>query len=109
MREAFVGNHILSIHGILNGTCNYILTRMAADPSRGVVDADCRVFGVDNLFVASSSVFATAHAYSPTFTILAIARRVASHVAELSVRAGPATVGAGPSPDAGAASVTRHP
>jgi homoserine dehydrogenase len=31
LREAFVGNHILSIHGILNGTCNYILTRMAED------------------------------------------------------------------------------
>ena len=26
--EALVGNHILSIHGIINGTCNYILTRM---------------------------------------------------------------------------------
>ncbi len=29
MREAFVGSHILSIHGILNGTSNYILTRMS--------------------------------------------------------------------------------
>ncbi len=29
VREALVGNHILSIHGIINGTCNYILTRMA--------------------------------------------------------------------------------
>ena len=28
LREAFVGNHILSMHGIINGTCNYILTRM---------------------------------------------------------------------------------
>lgn len=28
MREAFVGNHIVSIHGILNGTSNYILSRM---------------------------------------------------------------------------------
>jgi len=28
IREAFVGNHILSIHGIINGTSNYILTRM---------------------------------------------------------------------------------
>ncbi len=69
-------------------------TRMAADPSLGVVDADCRVFGVENLFIASSSVFATAHAYSPTFTILAIARRVASYVADLSMRAGPSEAGA---------------
>ena len=28
VREALAGNHIESIHGILNGTCNYILTRM---------------------------------------------------------------------------------
>ncbi len=28
VREAFIGNHILSMHGIVNGTCNYILTRM---------------------------------------------------------------------------------
>jgi homoserine dehydrogenase len=30
VQEGFVGNHIRSIHGIINGTCNYILTRMAA-------------------------------------------------------------------------------
>ena len=28
VRESFVGNHINSIHGIINGTTNYILTRM---------------------------------------------------------------------------------
>src|SRR5678816_991627 len=28
IREGFVANHIQSIHGIINGTCNYILTRM---------------------------------------------------------------------------------
>ena len=28
IQEGFVGNQILSIHGIINGTCNYILTRM---------------------------------------------------------------------------------
>ncbi len=30
IREAFIGNHIQSIHGIINGTSNYILTRMTA-------------------------------------------------------------------------------
>ena len=30
VREAFIGNHIQSIHGIINGTSNYIL------PIRGV-------------------------------------------------------------------------
>jgi homoserine dehydrogenase len=28
IREAFIGNHIRSVHGIINGTSNYILTRM---------------------------------------------------------------------------------
>ncbi|MEY2599923.1 MAG: Homoserine dehydrogenase [Verrucomicrobiota bacterium] len=28
LREALIGNHITSIHGIINGTSNYILTRM---------------------------------------------------------------------------------
>ncbi|MEW5727651.1 MAG: GMC family oxidoreductase, partial [Pseudomonadota bacterium] len=31
------------------------VTRMASDPSTGVVDRDCRVFGVDYLFVAGSA------------------------------------------------------
>jgi choline dehydrogenase-like flavoprotein len=56
-------------------------TRMAADPSGGVVDTDCRVFGTDNLYVASSAVFPTGPSYSPTFTILALARRLAEHLA----------------------------
>lgn len=29
LQEGLVGNHIKSIHGIINGTCNYILTRMS--------------------------------------------------------------------------------
>ena len=28
LREALAANHILSVYGILNGTCNYILTKM---------------------------------------------------------------------------------
>jgi hypothetical protein len=57
-------------------------TRMAAHPSQGVVDANCRVFGTENLFVASSSVFVTGGAYSPTFTILALTRRLGYHLLE---------------------------
>ena len=28
LREGFVGNHVTHLYGIVNGTCNYILTRM---------------------------------------------------------------------------------
>lgn len=55
-------------------------TRMADRPEEGVVDADCRVFGTDNLYVASSAVFPTGPSYSPTFTILALARRLGQHL-----------------------------
>lgn len=55
-------------------------TRMADRPEAGVVDPNCRVFGTDNLYVASSAVFPTGPSYSPTFTILAIARRLGQHL-----------------------------
>jgi choline dehydrogenase-like flavoprotein len=55
-------------------------TRMSLDPKSGVVDADCRVHGVANLFVASSSVFPTSGFANPTLTILALALRLADHV-----------------------------
>ena len=55
-------------------------TRMASSPQEGVVDTDCRVFGTENLYVASSAVFPTGPSYSPTFTILALSRRLGQHL-----------------------------
>jgi choline dehydrogenase-like flavoprotein len=55
-------------------------TRMHTDPRKGVVDENCRVHGIANLFVAGSSVFpAVGHAH-PTLTIVALALRLANHV-----------------------------
>ncbi|HEX4930382.1 MAG TPA: GMC family oxidoreductase [Gaiellaceae bacterium] len=51
-------------------------TRMSDDPKRGVVDRDCRVHGVSNLFVAGSSVFSTAGSGTPTITLTALALRL---------------------------------
>jgi choline dehydrogenase-like flavoprotein len=60
-------------------------TRMAASASAGVVDANCRVHGVGNLFIASSSVFPTCSYANPTLMALGLAIRLADHlVAELS-------------------------
>jgi choline dehydrogenase-like flavoprotein len=53
-------------------------TRMATDPAEGVVDADLRVHSVDNLSVAGSSSFATAGSAPPTYTIVALALRLAA-------------------------------
>lgn len=57
-------------------------TRMHRDPSLGVVNEDCRVHGVANLYVAGSSVFPTAGAANPTLTITALALRLADHLKE---------------------------
>ena len=55
-------------------------TRMAQTPAEGVVDSDCRVFGVANLFVASGSVFATSSHANPTLTVVALSIRLAEHL-----------------------------
>lgn len=55
-------------------------TRMHADPHRGVVDAECRVHGIANLFIAGSSVFPTGGSANPTLTILALAIRLADRL-----------------------------
>lgn len=55
-------------------------TRMHADPERGVVDADCRVHGTSNVYVAGSSVFPAPGNDMPTLTIVALALRLADHV-----------------------------
>jgi choline dehydrogenase-like flavoprotein len=54
--------------------------RMGTDPRTSVVDADCRVHGVDNLHVASAAVFPTSSQANPTLTIVALALRLASHL-----------------------------
>jgi len=57
-------------------------TRMHQNPSLGVVDENCRVHGVANLYVAGSSVFPTSGAANPTLTIVALALRLADHIKE---------------------------
>jgi choline dehydrogenase-like flavoprotein len=55
-------------------------TRMASDPRRGVVDADCKVHGAANLYIAGSSVFPTVGYANPTLTIIALALRLADRL-----------------------------
>jgi choline dehydrogenase-like flavoprotein len=58
-------------------------TRMHSDPRQGVVDADCRVYGIGNLFIAGSSVFTTYACDDPTMTIVALALRLSDHLKSL--------------------------
>jgi choline dehydrogenase-like flavoprotein len=55
-------------------------TRMHADPRHGVVDANARVHGLANLFVAGGSVFPTGGFVNPTLTIVALALRLGAHL-----------------------------
>ena len=56
-------------------------TRMGASRQDGVVDRDCRMFGVENLYVAGSSVFCTVGHAHPTLTIVQLALRLRDHLA----------------------------
>jgi choline dehydrogenase-like flavoprotein len=58
-------------------------TRMSIDPKYGVVDPNCRVHGMENLYVASSAVFPTCGQANPVLTIVAMAIRLADHLREL--------------------------
>lgn len=58
-------------------------TRMSSNPMDGVVDTNSRVHGIDNLFVAGSSVFPSAGHANPTLTIVALAVRLAQHLGQV--------------------------
>lgn len=58
-------------------------TRMHDDPRQGVVDRNCKVHGVGNLYIAGSSVFPTSGASNPTLTLVALTLRLADHLRPL--------------------------
>jgi choline dehydrogenase-like flavoprotein len=55
-------------------------TRMHANSREGVVDENCKVHGLGNLYIAGSSCFPTAGSANPTYTIVAMTLRLADHL-----------------------------
>ncbi len=55
-------------------------TRMSDDRQQGVIDRQCRVHDLSNLFLIGGNVFPTASWANPTFTLLALTLRLAGHV-----------------------------
>lgn len=56
-------------------------TRMHTDPKQGVVDINCRLHSVENMFIAGCSVFPTMGGLAnPTFTIIALALRLSDRL-----------------------------
>lgn len=56
--------------------------RMGANPATSVVDADARVHGMANLFVAGSAVLPSSGQANPTLLAVALAGRLAKHLTE---------------------------
>ncbi len=55
-------------------------TKMHDDPKQGVVDANCKVHGLSNLFVAGSGCCTTAGAPNPTLNLVALSLRLSDHL-----------------------------
>jgi len=66
---------LIGIHSHFIGT-----TRMGHDPKTSVVDENCAVHGVPNLFISGPSVFSTGGYANPFFTISALSLRLAKHL-----------------------------
>jgi choline dehydrogenase-like flavoprotein len=70
----------LVLAGADGGAHHMGTTRMSDDPRRGVVDRHCRMHGLENLYVAGSSVFPRCGYANPTLTITALSLRLADHL-----------------------------
>jgi len=61
-------------------------TRMALEPSAGVVDTNLKVFGLHNMYVAGSSVFPSCDWVNPTLNLTALAARLGDHLVRASTK-----------------------
>lgn len=70
-----------SLPDIVSGGFHHMgTTRMHNSPDKGVVDANCQVHGISNLFVAGSGCFPTSGAVNPTLTLIALSHRLSDYV-----------------------------
>ena len=66
--------------GLRGGNHHMGTTRMSTYPEQGVCTPNCRVHGIDNLYLSGSSVFPTVGHANPTLTIVALSLRLADHL-----------------------------
>ena len=55
-------------------------TRMSDDPKTGVVNSNCQVHGIKNLYVAGSGCYVTSAAPNPTLTLTALSLRLSDYI-----------------------------
>jgi choline dehydrogenase-like flavoprotein len=86
VREARVGTVISTLGAAKHppavfGNWHHLgTTRMHHEPTRGVVDENCRVHEMTNLYIAGGSVFPTGGYANPSLTIVALSLRLADHL-----------------------------
>lgn len=79
--EAELEQYLGRVTSRFNSSSHHLgTTRMSADPRSGVVNADCRIHSIRNLYVSGGSVFPTSGHANPTLTIIALALRLADHI-----------------------------
>ncbi|PRY66662.1 choline dehydrogenase-like flavoprotein [Vreelandella songnenensis] len=71
---------VLPTDGEIAGRHHMGGTRMSHTPEQGIVNSDCRLFAQDNVYVAGSSVFASAGHANPTLTLVQLALRLCDHL-----------------------------
>ncbi len=69
--------------GEIGGHHHMCTTRMSHTAKTGVVDKNQKVFGIDNLYMAGTSVFSSGGHANPTFTVVQLSLRLADHLGSL--------------------------
>jgi choline dehydrogenase-like flavoprotein len=69
--------------GVHGGWHHMGTTRMHADPKQGVINPDCRVHGISNLYIGGASAFPTSGYANPVLTTVALVLRLADHMRKL--------------------------
>jgi len=82
-RLRFIPNRTLVTSAHLQAT-----NKMGARPADSVVSREFRVWGTEGLYVVDGSVFPSAAEKNPTLTIMALAARLADHLADLMKKGG---------------------
>ncbi len=87
--EAGIRGHIADQMMHFNSGAHHLgTTRMSDSPASGIVDANCKSYEVDDLFVVGGSVFATSGYANPTLTIVALSVRLAAHLRQRLLQGG---------------------
>jgi choline dehydrogenase-like flavoprotein len=89
LRRAKLGHLVIETkrdsvpRGIHGGWHHMGTTRMHSDPKYGVVNPNCRVHGISNLYIGGASTFPTSGYANPVLTTVALAIRLADHIGKI--------------------------